>query len=315
MLTGATAWMVLVLLPALAGTLSSSARRVVLVTGANKGIGKEIARALGSLSGHTVVLGCRDEALGNAAAAELRAAGCDCAVSRLDICDADSITATREFLEGAYGRLDALVNNAAICFNDPTLYGAVPHTPFEQQAGITVRTNFHGTLAVTQAMLPLLRASDASPRIVNVASAAGRLRGSQEIQTAFAADGLDLKRLSSLMDHFVRDVEAGVHADNGWPNTCYGVSKMGLIALTRVLAREEPRLMVNSADPGFCATDQNQMQGYISAAEGAETPALLAHASFDEGHVSGLHFYQCQQIEWTYLTNDAMAVRGVRIAR
>ena len=290
-----------------------SAKRVVLVTGANKGIGNEIARALGSLPYHTVVLGCRNEALGNAAAAELQAAGCSCAFSRLDLCDVGSITATREFIEQNYGRLDVLVNNAAVCFNDPTLYGKVPHTPFQQQAEVTVRTNYYGTLAVTNEMLPLLRASDASPRVVNVASAAGRLRGSQQIQDRFTADCLKVSALSALMDDFVSDAEGGVHAENGWPNTCYGVSKMGMIALTRVLAREEPKLMVNSADPGFCATDQNQNQGYISAEEGAITPSLLAHASFDEAHVSGLHFYEGQQINWSYLTNDALAVNGVRI--
>ena len=291
-----------------------STKRVVLVTGANKGIGKEIARQLGALQDHAVVLGCRDSKLGAAATAELQAAGIDCVFSRLDLCDDSSIAAMRDFIEQRYGRLDALVNNAAICFNDPTLYGKVARTPFEQQADITLRTNYHGTLAVTQTMLPLLRVSDASPRIVNVASAAGRLRGSQEIQDAFTADDLNIPALSALMEAFVRDAEAGVHADNGWPNTCYGVSKMGLIALTQVLAKEEPKVMVNSVDPGFCATDQNQNQGYISAAEGAVTPALLAHATFEEGHVSGLHFYEGRQISWSYLTNDAMAVKGVRIA-
>ena len=55
-----------------------------------------------------------------------------------------------EFVGKEYGRLDVLVNNAAICFNDPTLYGKVPHTPFKEQANITVRTNFFGTLALTQ---------------------------------------------------------------------------------------------------------------------------------------------------------------------
>ena len=176
----------------------------------------------------------------------------------------------------------------------------MPHTPFQQQADITIRTNYYGTLAVTQAMLPFLRASKSSPRVVNVTSAAGRLRGSQEIQDAFTSPKLDVPALSSLMDAFVRDAEAGVHAEKGWPNTCYGVSKMGLIALTRVLAREEPTLMVNSADPGFCATDQNQNQGYITAAQGAVTPVLLAHAGFNERHVSGLHFYEGREIDWSY---------------
>jgi len=300
-------------LPAAASALQSG-KRVALVTGANKGIGKEIARTLGALPDHTVVLGCRDETLGAAAASELRAAGCDCAVCRLDLCDAASITAAREFIEETFGRLDVLVNNAAICFNDSTLYGKVAHTPFRQQAEITIRTNYYGTLAVTQAMLPLLRASEASPRIVNVASAAGRLRGASVIQDAFTAYDLDVAGLSSLMDSFVADVEGGVHADKGWPNTCYGVSKMGMIALTRIIAVEEPKLMVNSADPGFCATDQNMNQGHISAAQGAVTPALLAHASFEEGHVSGLHFYLGRQIDWSYLTNDRMAIKGVRIA-
>merc|ERR1712013_783123 len=104
---------------------------------------------------------------------------------------------------------------------------------------------------------------------------------------------LDVPELSSLMNEFVHDAEAGMHTERGWPNTCYGVSKMGLIALTRVLSREEPSIVVTSVDPGYCATDQNQNQGYISAEQGAATPALLAHVQFTEGQiVSGKHFYE-----------------------
>jgi NAD(P)-dependent dehydrogenase (short-subunit alcohol dehydrogenase family) len=86
-----------------------------------------------------------------------------------------------------------------------------------------------------------------------------------------------------------------------------GVSKMGLCALTKVLAREESgQIMVNSADPGYCATDQNQNQGYVSAAQGAVTPALLAHATFpnEDGEgsafVTGRHFYEGREIPWSY---------------
>jgi len=194
-----------------------------------------------------------------------------------------------------------LVNNAAVCFNDPTLYGKVAFTPFEQQAAITVNTNFFGTLGVTRAMLPLLRMSQSSPRIVNVASAAGRLRGSRDIQQAFTSPGLDIPRLSTLMEDFVSAAESGKHLERGWPNTCYGVSKMGLIALTRVLALQEPMLMVNSVDPGYCATDQNNNQGHISAELGASTPVLLSHPQFGDGKfVSGKHFYEGREIPWSY---------------
>ena len=120
---------------------------VTLVTGANKGIGREIARKLGKTPGTTTILACRDVALGTAAADELRASGCEkVVVQRLDLTDASSIEEVARYVESEHGKLDILVNNAAICFNDPTLYGKVPHTPFEQQAGITVRTNFFGTV-------------------------------------------------------------------------------------------------------------------------------------------------------------------------
>ena len=195
---------------------------------------------------------------------------------------------------------DILVNNAAVCFNDPTLYGKVPFTPFEQQAGITVNTNFFGTLELTEAMLPLLHASS-SPRIINIASAAGRLSilKSQDLVDTFTAPTLQLHELESLMRQFVEAAETGDHASKGWPNTCYGVSKLGLIALTRILARDEEDIMVNSVDPGYCATDQNRNQGTISAEEGARTAALLAMLP-EEDFVTGEHFYQGEPISWWY---------------
>jgi len=284
--------------PGAAGA-AAPGQRVALVTGGNKGIGKEIARKLAAMPGMRTVLGCRNAELGSAAAQDL-AGGSPSAVlvQRLDLTDPASIESTAEFIRREFGRLDVLVNNAAVCFNDPTLYGKVPYTPFEQQADITMRTNFFGTLAVSQQMLPLLRESP-SPRIINVASAAGRLRGSQEKLDAITSPSLTVAQLESLMRDFVSDAEAGVHAERGWPNTCYGVSKMGLIALTRVLAREEPLIMVNSVDPGFCATDQNQHQGYVSAERGAMTPALLADLPAEQA-VSGRHFFEEREISWWY---------------
>jgi NAD(P)-dependent dehydrogenase (short-subunit alcohol dehydrogenase family) len=304
------------LLPALNGKCTAMAtdfipqRRTALVTGGNKGIGKEIVRLLSSSSDQddeeksaswTIFLGSRDGERGMAAAEELSGDSNKGQIicCPLDLTDEASILAAKELIEKeGNGKLDVLINNAAVCFNDPTLYGKVQHTPFEEQADITVRTNFLGTLHVIQTMLPLLQKST-SPRIINIASAAGRLSilKSQHLVQAFTSKDLDVSMLQSLLIEFVQDVENGTHASKGWPNTCYGMSKLGIIALTKVLAREHPDIMVNSVDPGFCATDQNNNQGVIPAARGAVTPVVLATLPESE-FVSGLHFYQEQEIPW-----------------
>ena len=274
-------------------------QRVALITGANKGVGKEIARKLTDVPGMTTIIACRDLELGHAAARELNADGAtEVLVQQLDLTDQRSIESTCLFVKDTFGKLDVLVNNAAVCFNDPTLYGKVKHTPFEEQASLTINTNFFGTLALTQEALPLLRAAP-SPRIINIASSAGRLRGSKEKVEALTAADLSVEALEALMRAFVRDAEAGEHAARGWPNTCYGVSKMGIIALTRVLARDEPGIMVNAVDPGYCRTDQNNNQGPVPPARGAMTPAALATLPEDQ-RVSGRLFYEEREIPWSY---------------
>ena len=277
---------------------SALQQKVALVSGANKGIGKEIARYLGAEPGWVVVLGCRNEELGKEAANELQATGCNAVFQLVDLTNEESIQSARDYVAQEFGSLDVLVNNAAVCFNDPTLYGKVDFTPFERQAGISVGTNFFGTLKLSQAMMPLLKESP-SPRIVNIASAAGRLSilKTPEKLSFFTDEGLCVADLGSAMAQFVSDVENGIHAQNGWPNTCYGMSKLGIIALTRLLSRDEPQIMVNSVDPGYCATDQNSNQGYISATQGAQTPVALALLP-DSEFVSGGHFFEGRAIEW-----------------
>lgn len=154
-------------------SVSPKRRHVAFVTGGNTGIGKEIARKLAS-AGVRTILGCQDMESGFAAARELQAEGGDVACTYLDLLDPASVQASRDFILNEFSWLDILVNNAAVCFNDPTLYGKCAYTPFEKQAGISVSTNFFGTLTVIRAMLPLLRASP-SARVVTISSSAGRL--------------------------------------------------------------------------------------------------------------------------------------------
>jgi carbonyl reductase 1 len=303
-----------------------SSTRVALVTGANKGIGKEIVRMLMESSKEDddddddwladledsasnrddwiIFLGSRDQQRGELAVQELlsgeeKDGNSKIICCQLDLTDKSSIVAGKEMVEKmGGGKLDVLINNAAICFNDPTLYGKCPYTPFEKQADITIRTNFFGTLCVTGTFLPLLQKSS-SPRIINIASSAGRLAilKSKELVKTFTSKSLTIAKLELLMKEFVQDVENGVHASKGWPNTCYGMSKLGIIALTKILAREHPNIMVNAVDPGYCATDQNNNQGVLPAQLGAVTPMLLATLA-DYDFTSGAYFYQDQEITW-----------------
>jgi carbonyl reductase 1 len=120
----------------------------------------------------------------------------------------------------------------------------------------------------------------------------------------FTSNTLTISELSALMDQFVKDVEQGTHQENGWPGTCYGMSKLGIIALTKIMARENEGMLINSVDPGYCKTDQNNNQGTVDPSDGAYTPyllALLEQDDDDDGEdMSGLHFYEEQEIPWTY---------------
>lgn len=284
--------------------------------GGNKGIGKEIARRIGKEPNFTVLIACRNLKLGREAVQDLKSCnnkdddGKECNIILLpiplDLTNPKSIKAAAEWVENEYnGVLDILINNAAICFNSPTLYDKVDYKTFEDQANITIDTNYFGTLNVIQSFLPLLEKSD-SPRIINIASAAGRLSilKSQKLIDTFTSDTLTIPQLTNLMQDFVKNVKEGTHTSIGWPNTCYGVSKVGIIALSKILARQYyPQMKINSVDPGYCRTDQNDNMGTVDPYRGAYTPYLLATSSLEdeeEGGDSGLHFYEEKSIPWSY---------------
>jgi NAD(P)-dependent dehydrogenase (short-subunit alcohol dehydrogenase family) len=155
-------------------------KRIALITGANKGIGFEIARQLGHL-GHLVLLGARDATLGQAAAASLEAEEIDVRLVHVDLGKPETIRAAAAAIEADYGRLDVLVNNAGIA-------DGADGPP--SRAGIdAVRrifdTNFFGTLNVIQTMLSLLRKS-AAGRIVNLSSGLGSLTLNSDAKWEFA---------------------------------------------------------------------------------------------------------------------------------
>ena len=220
-----------------------SERRVAVVTGANKGIGLEIARQL-AREGVRVFLGARDEARGRAAAEKLRADGLDAHALRLDVTDDASVAAAAAAVEREAGRLDILVNNAGIAIDD-----GPPSRVSMDVLRRTYETNVFGVVRVTQAFLPLLRRS-AAGRIVNLSSGLGSLALNSDPSWPFAA----VKYLA------------------------YNSSKSAVNAITVQLAYElrETPIKVNAADPGYVATDMNRQQGVRSVEQGAATPVRLA---------------------------------------
>lgn len=218
-------------------------QKLALITGANKGIGKEIARQLGA-QGITVLLGVRDAARGAEAAAELQGQGIDAQSVTLDVTDDSSIQAAAQQITDAWGRLDILVNNAGIALDD----SSASTTPLNTLRR-TYETNVFGVVAVTQALLPLLKQSDAG-RIVNMSSGLGSLTLNSDPQWDFAA----VKPLA------------------------YNSSKAALNMATVIFAAElnGTPLKINAANPGYVATDLNQHQGPRTVEQGATIAVRLA---------------------------------------
>ena len=224
--------------------MATDAKRIALVSGANKGIGLEIARSL-ARAGLLVLLGARNPSLGEAAAAKLRDDGLDVRFIELDLTDGATVQAAANRIEREFGRLDVLVNNAGI--TDPA-DGSPGNAGIDAVRRI-FETNFFGALTPTQAMLPLLkRASDA--RIVNVSSGLGSLTWNSDPQWEFAR----VKLIG------------------------YNASKAALNMLTVQLADElrDTSIKVNAADPGFTATDLNGHRGYQTVEQGAAEAIRLA---------------------------------------
>ncbi|XP_044961759.1 salutaridine reductase-like [Hordeum vulgare subsp. vulgare] len=285
--------------------------RIAVVTGGNKGIGFEVCRQLASY-GITVVLTARDETRGAEAVERLRALGVtDVIFHQLEITDASSITTLVDFLEARFGKLDILVNNAAVVGVE---YFKQLDTKKEKFAGLdfyqriewmfknvneridgarkSVQTDYYGTKRVTEALLNLLQSSS-DGRIVNVSSDFGLLRciSNEEVrQDLNDIDNLTEERLAELLDKFLRDFEAGELEANGWPTgfSAYRVAKAAMNAYTRLLARRHPMLRINCAHPGYVKTDMTMGSGVLTTEEGARN--VVKVVLLPEGGQTGKYF-------------------------
>ncbi|WP_329378583.1 SDR family oxidoreductase [Streptomyces sp. NBC_01716] len=242
-----------------------TASKTALVTGANKGIGYEIAAGLGALR-YSVGVGARDQTRRDEAVAALRAAGVDAFGVPLDVTDDRSVAEAADLIAERVGHLDALVNNAGITGGHPQQ----PSTVDPAVIRTVVETNVIGVIRVTNAMLPLLRCAP-SPRIVNMSSSAGSL---------------------------TRQSGPGSETTTGPVVVAYAPSKTFLNAVTLQYVQElaETNILVNCACPGFVATDLNGFRGVRSPQEGAATAIRLA--TLPDGGPTGGFFEDAGVIPW-----------------
>ena len=238
--------------------MEKHAQKVALITGANKGLGLEIARQLGQ-QGLTVVLGARQDK-GVAPTAELRSQGIDAHSVTLDVTNATDIEAVAAFLEQQFGRLDVLVNNAGVQLDNG--FDVSPDTLRQ-----TYEANVIGPYAITQALLPLLRQAPAG-RIVNQSSILGSLTAISQGQ------------------------------GGSWATPGYTSSKAALNMLTVVLAQHlaETNIKVNAAHPGWVKTDLGGADAPLDVAEGAQTAVRLALLPAD-GPTGG-YFHGAEHLPW-----------------
>ncbi len=244
---------------------------VALITGGNKGLGLEIARQLGR-QGIRVIVGARDLSKGEVAVAELKGEGIAARPVQLDVTKEVDVTAVPVFVEKNYGRLDILVNNAGVSLDaEPggnwmaSTAGSISLDRLRR----TFETNVFGVVALTQALLPLLKASPAA-RIVNQSSILGSL---------------------------------ALHADPKSPiynakPFAYDASKAALNAFTIHLAYElkDTKVKVNSAHPGWVKTDMGGAAAPMEVQDGAKTAVWLA--TLPEDGPTGGYFHGRERLPW-----------------
>ncbi|XP_075215214.1 carbonyl reductase [NADPH] 1-like [Lycorma delicatula] len=251
---------------------------VAVVTGANRGIGFEVVKGLcKEFKGNgTIYLTARNEERGKAAVEELHKYDCYPEFYQLDVKNISrTFDLKEEILLKRHGGFDILVNNAA------TMYVENSSVPFYDLAENVLALNFFYTLHITGLLWASLRPY---ARVVNVASAAANISKirSEEIRSRFLDPTLSFRRLMVLMNDYLKAVKKGKHIEEGWPESPYDVSKMGVVAMTRVQQYQfdkrerKKRIIVNCVHPGFVKTRTNNFTGNLTPEEGASPIIKLA---------------------------------------
>lgn len=277
-------------------------QKVAVVTGANKGIGYGIVKGLMAQWHGFIYLTARDKTRGLEALESLKKLD-ECKhperlkFHQLDILDESSIRTLHDHLKSEYNGLDILINNAAIAFKVSSTES------FGTQARVSMATNYFALRSVCQQLFPLLRPH---ARVVNVSSSCGHLCHvtSEKLKSRLLAITSE-EELNELMNEFLDRAEKGTHTDVGWPDSAYGVTKIGVSKLSflqhAALSRDETRedLVVNCVHPGYVNTDMSSGKGPLTIEQGARSAVYCALLPANVERPRGQFIWDdCQIVDW-----------------
>ena len=188
---------------------------------------------------------------------------------QLDISDSCSVASFASWVKDTFPQgISILVNNAGFAFKG-SIFGA-------DEAQITFDTNLFGTVAITRAVLPLVKDGG---RIITVSSRAGSrsIVPSERLRQRISGIRTEGEAFE-MANEFVSLIRSGQHKEQGYPSSMYGMSKLLLSSHCQVLASElnERGVSVSACCPGWCQTDMSSGSGNKTAAQGADTPTWLA---------------------------------------
>ena len=237
--------------------------KIVLITGANKGLGKETARQL-ALLGYTVVIAARDIKSGDAVVTELRSLDCDAHALKLDVTNPEDISNCVNYIETTFGKLDVLVNNAGVVLEwdgNPTSADKIRQT---------LEVNLIAPFAITEALVPLLSLST-DARVINQSSILGSIDTAEKMWE-------DVSKFMSVG---------------------YATSKTGLNMLTQIQSKTlaEKGILVAASHPGWVKTDLGTAEAPMEVKEGASTVVSLVTVSRDE-FPNGQLVHNLKRIAW-----------------
>ncbi|XP_780055.3 carbonyl reductase [NADPH] 1 [Strongylocentrotus purpuratus] len=256
-------------------------QKVAVVTGSNTGIGLAMVRALCKHFGENgvVYLTARNEERGMQAVEVLKKEGLNPRFHLLDVNDVTSMEKLRDDIKTEHGGVDILINNAGILSKFDI--------PMYEQAVEMTNTNYHGVLLMTNTFLPIIRDGG---RVVQLASLMGARTFydiSEELQHRFR-DVSTVEEVTGLMNEYIKATKEGDFKTKGWPDLAYGISKIGVAALTKVQGenvskdKSKKDVLINCCCPGYIRTNMTathtgeDTKSMISQDQGADTPVYLS---------------------------------------